>query len=147
MLNIGIRLIRIAAVYLVIGVVMGVAMGVAGDFKLSSVHAHLLLLGWAAMSIAGIVYVVVPACGHTRLASLHFWAHNVGLPVMMAGLVMLVYGVREAEKALAAGSMLLLAAVVVFAVNVFRNGRGGEAAALTSSAAGRSFHSLPTAGF
>ncbi len=146
-MNIGIRMIRIAAAYLVIGVVMGIAMGVAGDFRLSSVHAHLLLLGWAAMSIAGIVYIVVPACGRTRLASLHFWTHNAGLPVMMAGLVMLVYGIRDAEKAIAGGSMLLLAAVAVFAINVFTNGRTGDPAALTSSPAGRSFHSLPTAEF
>jgi hypothetical protein len=122
-MNIGFSLVKIAAAYLVIGVSMGVAMGLTGDFALRSVHSHLSLLGWATMAIAGVVYVVMPACGHSRLARLHFWGHNVGLPVMMASLTMLMYGVEHAEKAVAAGSVLLLFSVLVFAINVCLNGR------------------------
>jgi hypothetical protein len=45
-------------------------------FILAPVHAHLLLLGWASLALAGIIYHLYPAAGTTRLARIHFWAHN-----------------------------------------------------------------------
>ncbi len=49
----GARLIQIAVVYMVLGLRLGFAMGIAGDFSFSSVHSHVLLLGWTTMAIAG----------------------------------------------------------------------------------------------
>ena len=45
------RLIRIAAVYLAIGVTMGIVMGITHQFVLAPVHAHINLLGWASLGI------------------------------------------------------------------------------------------------
>jgi cbb3-type cytochrome oxidase subunit 1 len=98
-------------------------MGISGDFVLSSVHAHTALLGWATMGLAGLIYLAFPDCGHTRLAKLHFWGHNIGLPVMMVSLAFLSYGVSAAEKVVAASSSLVLASLAAFTVNVFRNAR------------------------
>ncbi|MFB3923701.1 MAG: cytochrome-c oxidase [Terriglobia bacterium] len=122
-MNIGIRLIQVAAVYMTVGVIMGLAMGIAGDFALSSVHAHVSLLGWATMGIAGIVYLLLPGCGQSPLAKLHFWGHNIGLPVMLVSLALYALGVAAAEKVIAAGSILVVASLLVFSFNVLRNGR------------------------
>ena len=127
-MQIGMRLIQIAAIYMLIAVVLGYAMGVSGNFMLSSVHAHVSLLGWATMALAGIVYILVPRCGQSRLAVFHFWGHNLGLPLMMISLALLAYGYRAAEKATAAGSTLVLASLGVFVVNIFKNGRIEEGA-------------------
>jgi hypothetical protein len=118
----GVRLIQISAVYMVLGLGLGLLMGVSKDFSLSSVHAHTLLLGWATMAITGVVYLMIPACAKRRLAMLHFWGHNIGLPVMMAGLAFRSYGRNNAEPAIVAGSMLVLFALVLFAVNVLKSG-------------------------
>ena len=54
-MDVGWKLIRIALLYMLIGLVMGLVMAISHDWTLMSVHAHLLLLGWAAMAISGIV--------------------------------------------------------------------------------------------
>ncbi len=79
-MNIGRKMVKIAAVYMLIGLLMGLIMGISGNFTLTSVHAHSLLLGWATMALAGIVYIVIPDCGRSRLAKLYFWGHNVERP-------------------------------------------------------------------
>jgi L-asparagine transporter-like permease len=122
-MHIGLRLVKVAVVYMLIGLLMGLAMGVSGNFTLTSVHTHTLLLGWASMGLAGIVYIEMPSCSRSRLAKLHFWGHNVGLPVMMVSLALTAYGLNAAEKAIAASSTLVLASLVLFAINVFKNGR------------------------
>ena len=122
-MNVGLTLVKIAAIYMLIGVVMGVAMGISGNFSLSSTHSHILLLGWLTMSVSGIVYILIPGCNHNRLAMLHFWGHNVGLPVMTASLALYVYGYTDAEKTIGVGSVLILISLLVFTINLYRNGR------------------------
>src|SRR5215475_14440938 len=64
--KIGTNLIKVAAVYLLVGLTLGIGMGVSHDFRLSSVHAHILLIGWATMVISGVVYVILPNCGNGK---------------------------------------------------------------------------------
>ncbi|MFB3829136.1 MAG: cytochrome-c oxidase [Bryobacteraceae bacterium] len=117
----GVRLTQISAVYMVVGLGLGLGMGISGDFSMSSVHAHILLLGWTTMAICGIVYLVAPGCARSRLAALHFWGHNLGLPVMMASLALKTYGYESAQPAIAASSTLVLVSLAVFAANLLRN--------------------------
>lgn len=124
-MNLGSRLLKIAALYLLLGVFVGIFMGLSKDFSLMSVHAHLSLLGWGTLGVAGMVYVAIPACARSRLAAPHFWAHNAGLPVMMAALSLHAYGVQQAEAAIAAGSMVVAVAVLLFVLNVLANAGGG----------------------
>jgi hypothetical protein len=61
----GIRLLKIAVVYLFVVALLGGFMGMTQQFTLAPVHAHLLLLGWASLALAGIVYHLYPArVGH-----------------------------------------------------------------------------------
>lgn len=80
------------------GLVLGLAMGISSDFLRTSVHAHLPPLGWATMSLTGIVYLPMPGCGGSRLATLHFGGHNPGLPVMMASLTLSHTGTRPRKR-------------------------------------------------
>jgi len=117
---VGIALVRIASVYLLVGLVLGTAMAVAEDFRLVSVHSHLLLLGWATLALTGIVYLVLPGCADTRLAAAHFWLHNLGLPVMMLSLAALHLGEPRAEPLIGLGSILVIAGLALFTLNLFR---------------------------
>ena len=60
--------LRIAAVYLSIGVVLGMTMGIIHDFTLTSVHAHINLLGWLSMAAFGLIYHFYPRAAETVLA-------------------------------------------------------------------------------
>jgi cbb3-type cytochrome oxidase subunit 1 len=118
----GVRLIQISAVYMVIGLGMGLVMGISGNFSLTSVHAHIALLGWATMAITGIVYLVMPDCARSKLVTFHFWGHNVALPLMVASLAVKDYVRADMGPVIGAGSTLVLVSLVLFAINLFRNG-------------------------
>ena len=118
-MSVGTKLIRIALLYMLVGLVMGLAMAMSHDWTLVSVHSHLLLLGWATMAISGIVYLVEPRCAGRKLARVHYWGHNIGLPVMLVSLGFVQYGYVAAEPVIGVGSIIVLVSLVAFTINVF----------------------------
>jgi hypothetical protein len=121
----GMHFLKIAVVYLAIGAGLGLYMGITVQFTLAPVHAHLLLLGWVSLALAGIVYHLYPAAATTRLARIHFWLHNLALPVFMVGLGMLLSGRQDAIPIAAAGSTTMLVGLILFASNVLLNVKPG----------------------
>jgi hypothetical protein len=121
----GLRLLKIAVVYLVVGASLGVYMGATEVFVLAPVHAHLVLLGWASLALAGIIYHLYPAAATTLLAKIHFWMHNILLPVFMCLLALLLTGTQSVGPFLGIGSVLMLAALACFAANVLMNAKAG----------------------
>ena len=117
----GLHFLKIAVVYLAIGAGLGLYMGITVQFTLAPVHAHLLLLGWASLALAGIVYHLYPAAATTRLARIHFWLHNLALPVFMVGLGMLLSGRQAAMPIVAVGATTVLVGLILFASNVLLN--------------------------
>jgi hypothetical protein len=122
----GLRFLKIAVVYLVVGAVLGLIMGITQKFVLAPVHAHLLLLGWASLALAGIIYHLYPAAGKTRLAHTHFWLHNLALPPFMVGLGMLLTGNESADSIIAPAATVVLIGLVVFASNILINAKPAQ---------------------
>ena len=125
----GLSFLKIAVVYLVIGAVLGFAMGISQKFVLVPVHAHVLLLGWASLALAGLVYHFYPAASTTRLARFHFWLHNIGLPLFMVGLGFLLTGNESAFLAVLVGATAVIVGLVLFAANVLLNVKSPSPAA------------------
>ncbi|CAG0970323.1 hypothetical protein BURK1_01193 [Burkholderiales bacterium] len=119
----GLRFLRIAVVYLMVGAALGLYMGMTQKFTLAPVHAHLLLLGWASLALAGIVYHLYPAAGATRLAKAHFWIHNLVLPLFMIALAVFLSGNPGAGPVVGLLAIAMLAGLVCLAVNVLVNAR------------------------
>ncbi|MFC0214999.1 cytochrome-c oxidase [Paenibacillus chartarius] len=118
----GIRMLKIASFYFLVGVVMGMGMSMTENFGLSPVHVHLNLVGWVSMAIAGLVYHHFPAA--TRLlGKLHFWTHNLGVPLMMGGLTSLILGFPGLGPLIPVGGILVVLGTLVFFINVVRNVR------------------------
>lgn len=115
-------LVRIATVYLLFGLAVGMYVGISGQFAFISAHSHVSLVGWTTMALVGLAYLALPACERSRLAAVHFWLHNVGLPVMLGGLMFKAAGRDTAEPFVALGSALVLVAMLMFTINVFVNG-------------------------
>lgn len=117
----GVLLLKMAVVYLLIGLLLGLFMSISGQFVLRPVHTHVNLLGWATLGLTGMVYCLFPNLGANRLANWHVWLHNLGLPVMMLALAFYHLGYKEVEALLAIGSIATVAGLVLFAVNLFVN--------------------------
>jgi len=115
---VGLRFIKIAVVYLFFGALLGFVMGISGRFTLAPVHAHLVLLGWASLALAGLVYLQFPQAAGTRLARWHFWLHNLGLPAFMGGLALMLSGTEAAFPLTAGGASAVLLGLALFALNV-----------------------------
>lgn len=117
----GVKLIKISVVYFVIGVLIGMYMSIVEKFTFSTVHVHINLLGWMSLALAGLIYVAFPSAAETTLAKLHFWLHNIGLPVMMIALALLISGVAWAHIFVAIGGVLVVLGIILFAINIFKN--------------------------
>ena len=96
-------------------------MGATENFTLRPVHAHLNLLGWTTLALAGLIYTVYPKAAASRLARIHFWLHNIALPSMMGSLAAFLLGHPGAVPVLVASGVLAAAGVLVFACNIFLN--------------------------
>lgn len=114
------RLIKISAVYLVLGACLGMYMGISQNFSLTPVHAHVLLAGWLTLAMAGVVYRTWPDAAGTRLATAHFWLHNLGLPVFMTGLGLMVTGKATLPAVIAGGAGAVLLGLICLAINLWR---------------------------
>ncbi|MCM3664519.1 cytochrome-c oxidase [Mesobacillus subterraneus] len=117
-----IRFFKVAAVYFVIAIILGIVMGIMHDFSLTSVHAHLNLLGWVSMALFGTIYYLFPAAGNSKLANTHFWLHNLGVPVMQGGITLTMLTENDFFTVFAIiGSLVVVLGGILFAVNVFKH--------------------------
>lgn len=117
----GIPWIKLAIVYLIVGVTMGIGMGATQNFTLRPVHAHINLLGFTTLALAGLIYSVFPQAGESRLAKAQFWLMNLSFPVMLGGLAMMLLGHTMALPAMIVAEFGAAAGVLAFAVNLFVN--------------------------
>lgn len=118
----GVKLIKISVVYFAIGVTLGMYMSMAHDYALTGVHVHVNLLGWASFALAGIVYHLFPSISKNVYAKLHFWSANIGIPLMMIGLTVLILASAEQFTIIIAiGGILVVFSVIMFAINVLQN--------------------------
>jgi cbb3-type cytochrome oxidase subunit 1 len=120
---VGLNFLRIATLYLIVGVVMGFVMGITESFQYAPVHAHVNLLGWASLGLVGVIYHLYPAAAETLLARVHFWLHNLGLPVFMVALAVMFAGNPAANAGVKIGATMTVLGLVAFAVNLFANVR------------------------
>ncbi|MEO8487840.1 MAG: cytochrome-c oxidase [Betaproteobacteria bacterium] len=123
----GLRFLKIAVVYFAVGASLGLYMGLTQMFTLAPVHAHILLLGWASMALAGIIYHLYPAAGTTRLAHIHFWVHNLVLPFFMISLGLLLTGSDGAGMFVGITAMTMVVGLFCFVANVLMNVKPGAA--------------------
>ena len=117
----GVIWLKLAVLYLILGISLGIAMGASQNFTLRPVHAHINLLGWTTMALAGLIYSVFPQAGASRLARVHFWLLNLALPVMMGALSMLLLGHVAVAPVLAIAEVIGALAILAFAANLFLN--------------------------
>jgi hypothetical protein len=120
---IGSLMMCLSVVVLLVAMLAGIAMGIAQNFVLAPAHAHLNLIGGVLLFLFGLYYRLVPAAGTTTLAKVQGWLHMVGAILFPAGVAAVLLKGPSVEAAPIAGSLLVVAAMALFAVIVFRTAR------------------------
>jgi hypothetical protein len=120
---IGSLMMCLSVVVLLVGMLAGIAMGIAQNFVLAPAHAHLNLIGGVLLFLFGLYYRLVPAAGTTTLAKVQGWLHMVGAILFPAGVAAVLLKGPSVEAAPIAGWLLVVAAMALFAVIVFRTAR------------------------
>jgi cbb3-type cytochrome oxidase subunit 1 len=114
------RFIKQAVVWFVLAIAIGIYMAIGHDFALIPVHAHVNLLGWVSMTLFALIYRTWPRMQASRLATIHFWLHSLGVPIAMIGVTRLVLSRSSGDDPLAAiGSIMILIGAILFLVRVF----------------------------
>ena len=98
-------------------------MGIKQDFALAPAHAHLNLIGGLLLFLFGLYYRLVPAAGTSQLAKLQGWLHMIGAVAFPAGVAIVILKGETLVAIPILGSLIVVAAMALFAVIVFRTAR------------------------
>jgi cbb3-type cytochrome oxidase subunit 1 len=126
--------LKASLTWLALGVTLGVCMAVYPPWIVyRPAHLHMNLLGFVAMMIYGVAYHVVPRfTGHPlhsrRLGGTQWWISNVGLALMVVGLVLRVQ-LALGVVVLAVGGTLAAIGAYAFIYNLWRTIDGRALAA------------------
>lgn len=107
-----------APIYALAGMSFGIRLAISQDFTLAPAHAHLNLLGWVSIALYGAFYTLVPNAAASMLARLQVLAAEVGVILMVPGIVLAI--TRQSEALVAIGSIVVLASMLLFLVVVVR---------------------------
>jgi hypothetical protein len=112
-----------SAVILLVGMLAGIVMGIQQNFVLAPAHAHLNLIGGVLLFLFGLYYRLVPAAGTTTLAKVQGWLHMIGAILFPVGVAVVLLKGPSFEAAPIVGSLIVVAAMALFVVIVFRSSR------------------------
>ena len=118
---IGSLMMCVGTLLLLVGMLAGIAMGIQQDFTLAPAHAHLNLVGGVLLFVFGLYYRLMPAAGSTSLAKLQGSLHIAGAIVFPAGIALVLLKGTSFIAAPIVGSLIVVAAMALFAVIVFRS--------------------------
>jgi len=114
---------RLAVLFVIVGMAMGIGMAATQNHAIMPAHAHLNLLGWVSLFLFGIYYERRPALDASRLARIQVVLWSLGTVVLTIAVAAIHLGYPAADPIAALSSLLVLAAMILFAYFVLRPAR------------------------
>ena len=119
----GIRLIRLAAIFGLIGAFLGSHMAGSGSYQFRPIHAHILVVGWLSVFAWGIFYSVFKIKS-AKLVAAHGWTAiigSIGLTVGMWLNTLKPFGINDTFALLfyIIGGSILLISFGLFIISTF----------------------------
>jgi hypothetical protein len=114
---------RLAVLFVIAGMAMGIGMAMSQDHSIMPAHAHLNLLGWVSLFLFGIYYERRPALDTSRLAIIQVTVWSIGTVALTIAVAALHLGYPAFDPVAAIASLIVLAAMLMFAYFVFRPAR------------------------
>ncbi|GKV56356.1 hypothetical protein NCCP2222_23030 [Sporosarcina sp. NCCP-2222] len=118
------RLIRVAAIFGVIGAFLGSHMAGSGSYAFRPIHAHILVVGWLSVFAWGVFYKIYKVRAK-KLVTVHGWSAILGSIGLTAGMwfqFIQPFGVNETFSLIfyiVGGSILLLSFALFVLVTLF----------------------------
>jgi hypothetical protein len=103
-----------------VGMTAGIVMAARHNHSVMPAHAHLNLLGWVSTFLMGVYYRLHPSLDQSRVAMGQSLAWLAGTLTLTLGVGMIYVGRPEFEPVAAIGSFIILGAMLLFAVLLFR---------------------------
>jgi len=126
----GAKWIKISTLYFLLGVAFGLYMHATVALQWAATHAHINVVGWLTTVAIGVIYSVYPKAGNSALGKAHFWLYNIGLPILLIGMLIIqpVVGAPLAVIHICVwlGGLALALSIIIFIINVFQNVREGN---------------------
>lgn len=124
----GSRWIKLAVLYFALGIGFGLFMHYAFQLQWAATHAHINVVGWLSTGLIGVIYSVYPEAGNSSLGKMQFWLYNIGLPVLLLGMMFIYVEVPGfvMEIFVSGGGIAVALSVVIFIINVYQNVRSPE---------------------
>jgi hypothetical protein len=116
-------MMRAGVMFLLVGMVWGIEMGIRQEFSLAPAHAHWNLVGGVLLFVFGLYYRMVPAARESALAKWQGSLHFIGALLFPVGVAIVI---KKGEAFIVLpiiGSLIVVVAVALFAVVVFRTSR------------------------
>lgn len=119
MMSVSNNFLRLGALSALVGMSLGVWMGGNQDFTLRPVHAHINLIGFAAMMLFGLFYRAFPAAARGWMPLVHFGLWVVGFLILMPMLTLLLLEKPAFMPLLPLSEVMLVGAMLLFVIIVF----------------------------
>ena len=122
-----------AVLFVLVGMAWGIQMALSGDHAAFPAHAHLNLLGWVSLFLFGVFYHLHPSLDQSRAAHIQVWVWIVGTAILVFGVGLVHTGHETGDPIAAVGSLIVLAAMLMFAWLVFRRERYKEKSSVAAA--------------
>jgi drug/metabolite transporter (DMT)-like permease len=109
-----------AVLFAIAGMIWGIQMAISDDHSAFPAHAHLNLLGWVSLFLFGIYYLLHPTLDRSRTAMIQVWIWIAGTIILAIGVAFVHTGHAGGDPIAAVGSLIVLAAMLLFAWLVFK---------------------------
>lgn len=116
-------MMRAGTMFLVVGMLWGIEMGIRQDFSMAPAHAHFVLIGGVLLFVFGLYYRMVPLARDSALAKWQGLLHFIGAFLFPVGVAVVIRNGEALVVVPIVGSLIVLTAMVLFAVIVFRTAR------------------------
>jgi hypothetical protein len=117
------RMMRAGVIFLLFGIIWGIEMGIRQEFSLAPAHAHFNLVGGVLLFVFGLYYRMVPLARDSTLAKWQSWLHIAGAILFPVGIAVVIKKGESFVVLPIVGSLIVVAAVALFALIVFRTSR------------------------
>lgn len=111
---------RLAVLFVIAGMAMGIGMAATQNHAIMPAHAHLNLLGWVSLFLFGIYYERRPVLNASRAAMIQVVLWSAGTVVLTIAVAAIHLGYTGADPVAGISSIMVLAAMLIFAYFVFR---------------------------
>ena len=119
-MNASVLCFRAAVLMVVAGMIWGIVMAISQDHSTFPAHAHLNLLGWVSLFLFGIYYHLHPAIDRDRLAYVQVLVWIAATVLLTVGVALVHSGHSTGDPLAAAGSLVILADMLLFGWLVYR---------------------------